>query len=111
MNKKSENIFRTFPDLNRSTKRIIFSRDEKLIISRSYDKTIRIWSMRSGNCFKTYYEHSNWIRSVTVSYNNKFNYSGSDGCNVIMWNIHNGKKMRIFFGHELCLTVIFSENR
>ena len=40
-----------------------------IIISGSWDNSIKIWDIDSGKCINTLTSHTDWVRSVTVSKN------------------------------------------
>ncbi len=42
---------------------------DNLIISGSYDKTIKIWDIESGKCIKTLEGHTAYVRSVAIKDN------------------------------------------
>ena len=52
--------------------RSVFIKDN-LIISGSYDNTIRIWDINTGNCLKVLEGHTDWIRHVYVKDNLSYN--------------------------------------
>jgi WD40 repeat protein len=43
---------------------VCFSKDNKLVVSGSDDKTLRLWDLATGKCIKTLEGHSNGVLSV-----------------------------------------------
>jgi WD40 repeat protein len=57
---------------------VCFSKDDKLVVSGSKDKTLRLWDVASGKCVKTLEGHSDPVTSVCFSKDDKLVVSGSD---------------------------------
>ena len=57
---------------------VVFSHDDKYLISSSKDSTIIIWGIDEKEIKSTLRGHSKSVKSVCISYNNEFIVSGSD---------------------------------
>ncbi len=72
---------------------VIFSFDDQLIISGSYDKTIKIWEKESGKEFQILKGHSHSVNSVAISKDNKYIISGSSDKTIKIWETENYKEI------------------
>ena len=50
----------------------------KILVSSSYDKTIKTWDITSGSCLSTLTAHSDWVRAVAWSPCGQWLASGGD---------------------------------
>lgn len=69
-----------------------------LILSGSFDNSIKVWDISSGECVKTLLGHSNWIFCIEILTSSLI-ASGSSDKNVHIWDIVSGKCVRILQGH------------
>jgi len=62
-------------------------RNEDLLFTGSYDKTIKIWEISSGVCLNTVRAHSNWVSSVNHCKNFNILISSSWDSTIKLWKI------------------------
>ncbi|KAJ3031768.1 UNVERIFIED_CONTAM: hypothetical protein HDU68_000055 [Siphonaria sp. JEL0065] len=60
---------------------------DKLLISASLDKTIRVWDIESGRAIQLLTEHSEDVMALCVSSDEKVLISGSHDCTVKVWSL------------------------
>lgn len=78
--------------------------DEDTIISASDDKTIKIWSLRTGQCLHTFTGHTSSVKCLSRS--DDLLASGSGGGiiksddTVRIWSLKDKKCLNIFSGHK-----------
>lgn len=65
---------------------VIFSHDNKFIISGSQDQSVRIWDLSSGAPFSTLQGHNDWIKALQLTSDGKCLVSASSK-DVIVWNL------------------------
>ncbi|KAJ3117479.1 hypothetical protein HK098_006245 [Nowakowskiella sp. JEL0407] len=81
------------------------SKDGKWIVSGSYDKTIKIWSMESvvisadGKWIVSGSGHSSHVSSVAISTDGKWIVSGSGDKTIKIWLMESGEEIRTLTGH------------
>jgi WD40 repeat protein len=86
----------------------VFAKDN-MIISGSYDKTIKIWDIDTGSCLKTLEGHTYSVRSVYVKDN--LIVSGSWDNTIKIWDIDTGTCIKTLTGHTNGgLTVFVKDN-
>ncbi len=56
------------------------------LVSGSYDKTIKLWDVKTGKEIHTFEGHDGPVRSVNFSPNGKTLVSGSDDKTIKLWN-------------------------
>ncbi len=56
---------------------VVFSKDDRYIISGSNDNSIKIWERESGNEVRSLEKHKYKITSVAISNNDRYIISGS----------------------------------
>jgi hypothetical protein len=89
---------------------VAFSPDGQLIVSGSYDNTVRVWDVTTGAERHTI-GHKDNINSVAFSPNGQFVVSGSDDKTVHMWDVTTGAERHTMHGHtSLVYSVAFSPN-
>ena len=72
-------------DLPANATSIVFSPDAKVLVSGSYDRTIRLWNIATGEQLRTLEGHSYSITSVAVSPGSTTIASGSVDGTVLLW--------------------------
>ncbi len=72
--------------------------DHKLLITGSYDTTIKIWNIRTGEIIRTLEGHSGALRSL--QFDDQKLISGSLDKTIKVWNLHNGSCISTYSGHE-----------
>jgi WD40 repeat protein len=70
---------------------VLFSEDERFIISASYDKTIHIWNSETGETIATLEGHRGPVTSVSLSPDNTHIVTGSWDETVRIWDINKYK--------------------
>jgi WD40 repeat protein len=70
---------------------LVISPDTAFAISGSYDKTVRVWDLRSGECTQVLEGHSSWVTSVSISPDASFVVSGSLDKTLRVWDLHSGE--------------------
>ena len=73
--------------------------DGKNIISGSWDKTIKIWDIKSSECIRTLYGHTGSVNSIVVTPDGKTIISGSNDETIRLWDIKSGECLNTFEGH------------
>lgn len=90
---------------------VLFSPDDKYLLSASSDKIIRLWNIATGDIVKTFDGHSDYISSVVFSPNGKYIVSASADRTIRLWNVKNGECVKVFTGHtNKVLSALFSPN-
>ena len=70
---------------------------DNLIISGSFDKTIKIWDIESGKGIKTLEGHKDCVNSVAIKDN--LVISGSDDKTIKIWDVCTGLCLKTLEGH------------
>jgi WD40 repeat protein len=79
-----------YPDLIGHTKQInsiAFSPDSKYLVSGSFDKTVKLWSVNSQDTVVTLKGHSDSIKSVAFSPSGNYFAYASDRNTIVFWDI------------------------
>lgn len=71
-----------------------------LIVSGSYDATVRVWDILDNfSCKQVLTGHTDRIYSTVLDYENKVCYSGSMDSTVHVWNVETGELLHTLEGH------------
>lgn len=77
-----------------------------LILSGSYDTSIKLWDLRQRSCVSTFKGHSMQVNCLQVSPDGKWFASGSQDSLVKIWDISSGKVLQMFNLHEQPVTCV-----
>ncbi|KAJ3004846.1 UNVERIFIED_CONTAM: hypothetical protein HDU68_004880, partial [Siphonaria sp. JEL0065] len=69
------------------------------VLSRSNDRTVKVWGTRNVQCIRTLDGHTKTVRSVAISADGKTIVSGSWDNTVKVWDIRTGECTRTLTGH------------
>ena len=87
---------------------VVFSSDGTLLVSGSYDETVKLWDVQTGGVANTFHGHTSWIYSVSLSADSTMIASGSGDNTIRLWNIHTRECYQIIEQQEVVNHVIFS---
>ncbi len=76
-----------------------FSPDGKLIVSASYDNTVRIWDTQTGKELKKLEGHTHIVASASFSPDGKRIVSASWDKTIRIWDAQTGKELKKLEGH------------
>lgn len=72
-----------------------------IIISGSYDSTVRVWDlMDNGSCRHILTGHHDRVYSTAMDFESKICYSGSMDSTIKIWNFETGKLLKTLEGHS-----------
>ncbi|MDB9450641.1 protein kinase domain-containing protein [Dolichospermum circinale] len=88
---------------------VAYSPDGQTLASGSFDKTIKLWNIKTGNLLQTLEGHSDSVDSVAYSPNGQTLASGSRDSTIKLWNIKTGNLLQTLEGHsDMVLSVEYS---
>ncbi|KAI9208531.1 WD40-repeat-containing domain protein [Polychytrium aggregatum] len=102
----------TTKDLQGHTKGITslqFDSCKGLLISSSYDTTIRVWDMESGKCLKELTGHTRCVRAI--QFDNVKLISGSMDNTIRIWSMKTFECLRVLEGHNNGITCLHFNDR
>lgn len=65
---------------------LTISNDNTFVISSSFDKTMRLWDLRSGKCVREFKGHNKEVWTVSFSSDNRQIFSGGADKTMYLWN-------------------------
>ncbi|KAI9844122.1 MAG: protein with putative role during mitosis [Thelocarpon superellum] len=71
-----------------------------LLVSASWDKSLRIWDVSTGYCLKTIRGHADWVRDVAPSFDGRWLLSAGNDQTARVWDASSGEARATFLGHE-----------
>lgn len=69
-----------------------------ILLSGSYDGTIRMWELKAAKCLKIFRGHAGGVRTISVDETATFMYSGSSDHTLKMWDLKLQACLRSFQG-------------
>ncbi|CAK9436326.1 uncharacterized protein LODBEIA_P08840 [Lodderomyces beijingensis] len=71
-----------------------------IIISGSYDSTVRVWDLLdNGECKHVLQGHNDRVYSTAMDFDKKICFSGSMDSTINLWNFETGELLRLLQGH------------
>ena len=70
---------------------LVFSSDGRLLVSGSFDMTVKLWDIQTGGVVKTFCGHAGRVSSVSISADCTRIASGSWDCKICVWDIETGE--------------------
>jgi len=90
---------------------LTFSFGGALLVSGSYDKTIKLWDIQTGGVIRTFPGHTSFVLSVSISLDCTTIASGSYDGTIRLWDVGTGECYYIIEGHtEWDGSISFSKN-
>ncbi|MEO1374068.1 MAG: NACHT domain-containing protein, partial [Cyanobacteria bacterium J06635_10] len=90
---------------------LVFSPDDKLLLTGGGDGEICLWEVESGKQISSFRAHNDWISSVAFSPDGKIIASSSRSRVVKLWDSTTGECLRILRGHkDLAREISFNFN-
>ncbi|KAJ3292561.1 hypothetical protein HK104_005194 [Borealophlyctis nickersoniae] len=83
-----------------------FTRDDRHIISSSFDRTIKIWNAQSASCERTLNGHVDSVTSCDVTPDGRYIASGSTDCSIRLWDVNNGACVAVIKKHLRWVKVV-----
>lgn len=72
-----------------------------IIISGSYDSTVRVWDLLdNGRCKHILQGHQDRVYSTAIDFNKKVCFSGSMDSTINIWNFETGEFLKVLEGHS-----------
>ena len=100
---------KTFQGHSQTVTSMAFSPDGRAVVSASYDKTLKLWSVSGGECLKTFQGHSKIVLSVAFSPDGRTVVSGAADNTLKLWSVSGGECLKTFQGHsKIVESVAFS---
>lgn len=78
---------------------LAFSKQHPILVSCSFDQTVRIWDIRSGTCLKVLTGHSHWLWAAALSPDGQRIASGGDDCTIRLWDVNTGECLNVLTDH------------
>jgi len=76
---------------------VAFSPDGGLLLTGSFDRTARLWEMKSGSLLHTLEGHTGWVTCVAFSPDGRFTATGDVNGWVLFWQTSDmGKLMGLY---------------
>lgn len=75
-----------------------FSPDGKMMVSTSYDHSLRIWDVEKGSLIRTITGHNSYVIFAVFSPNGKYIVSGSDDKTIRVWDAETGDELQMMEG-------------
>eukprot|EP01134_Creolimax_fragrantissima_P007018 CFRG7018T1 len=69
------------------------------VASGGYDRTVKLFDVRTGQCIRSFAEHDLLVSSVTFNPHGNLIVSGSKDASVRFWDINSGLCVRTVLGH------------
>lgn len=69
------------------------SADGKYLVTGSWDKTARLWNIKTGAAIQTFQGHSDIVSSVAITSDNNYVITGSHDGTIKLWDMNTGKEV------------------
>jgi WD40 repeat protein/serine/threonine protein kinase len=80
---------------------VCFSKDGRLLLSGSYDNTVRLWDYSAGSILQTFRGHDSWVRAAVFAPDGRTLLSASHDDTVREWSIAGYEELRALQGRRL----------
>lgn len=74
--------------------------DRNLVVSASYDHTLKVWDIASGDELSTLTGHTESVWAVAITADGKIAVSASDDCTLKVWDLASGENLKTLRGHD-----------
>ena len=71
-----------------------------LLVSSSFDTTVRVWHAETGACLQMLTGHTHWVWSVAISPDSRLVASGGDDCTAKLWDVETGECLHTLSDHS-----------
>jgi WD40 repeat protein/cellulose biosynthesis protein BcsQ len=93
------NLVRRLQGHTASVRAVSLSPDNKLAVSGSEDKTVRVWNVATGEIVRTFAGHLDAVQSVAFAPDGQTFVSGGSDNQVFVWDLGRGKKPKHALDH------------
>ncbi len=108
---KKRRLIQTFPDCQQHINKALFSPDDKLLYSISWDNIITIWNIQTGELVRSLITEHPRVDNFILSHNGKFLISCSEHGEIHIWKLRNHEYMGKLSGHTAKINaLILSKN-
>ncbi len=85
---------------------LALSKNGKILVSASKDKTIKIWHLKRGELIRTIKGHIDRVCAVALSKDEQIIASGSADKTIKLWHLETGELLSTFTGHKDTVTAL-----
>ncbi|MBD2412623.1 hypothetical protein FACHB389_11230 [Nostoc calcicola FACHB-389] len=85
---------------------LAISTDAKLLVSGSWDQTIKIWQLETGELLHTLKGHRDRVYAIALSPDEQIIASGSADQTIKLWHLQTGELLGTFTGHTHIVTAL-----
>ena len=74
--------------------------DGRAAVSGSWDKTLRLWDLRTGHCLRTFEGHNSGVTAVAITPDGRAAVSAGGDKTLRLWDLSTGHCLRTLEGHS-----------